>query len=327
METKQDKPVKSLKLFTERLIDYAGLFPPANLLLAQAFNNYIVYTQGHYNWMLSKFIITVKKLSELSGLMEEMNIKSKVPLSLISSGGENADKFLKNLKWDIEAIKEFLNKNSNSLSFDVFEIKIPQGLDLANKKDNLKVLINSVNNEIEQNFGKNIQTFYELTVDNNFDYELINTIDTISEFRRSGKNAGFKFRTGGMDPSVFPTSDKITAAMFTCLEFEVPMKFTAGLHHPVRHFNEVQDIEMHGFLNVFGAGILAYCCDLVEEEVVEILESQEAYDFEFDEEGFNWHDFSLSNEKITEARKKFMVSYGSCSFDEPIDDLKMMDLL
>lgn len=327
METIQDKPIKSLKLFTDKLIDYAGLFPPANLILSQALNNYLVYSQGQNKWMLSKFIITVKKLSELSELMSGMNIQDKIPFSLISSSGDNADKFLKNLKWDVEAILEFFKNKQTKSGFDVFEVRIPPGLDLANKKENLRDIIKSVSEELEQNFGNNIKIFYELMSDKNFDYELINTIDTISEFRRNGKQIGFKFRTGGNDQSLFPSSEKITSAMLACLEFEVPMKFTAGLHHPIRHYNEIHDLEMHGFLNVFGAGILAYSCDLIEEEIIDILDSQEAYDFEFNEDGFLWHDFTVSNDMITEARNKFMISYGSCSFDEPIDDLKMMDLL
>ena len=52
-------PVESLKLFLIKLIDYAGLFPPAKLELEPALKNYSKYIQCDNNWMMSQFIIPV----------------------------------------------------------------------------------------------------------------------------------------------------------------------------------------------------------------------------------------------------------------------------
>jgi hypothetical protein len=105
------------------------------------------------------------------------------------------------------------------------------------------------------------------------------------------------------------------------------MKCTAGLHHPVKHFNESVNTHMHGFLNVFGAGILAYASGLDESEIIEVLNDDDPDEFMFNENGFEWNEIEVTNEEIREARNKLMVSYGSCSFDEPVDDLKLLELI
>lgn len=77
---------KSLEALLKRLIDYAGLFPPASLPLDQAFKNFIEYTSGDYNWMLSNFIIPAKKLDELTQLIQGANTAG--PLRFSISGPE-----------------------------------------------------------------------------------------------------------------------------------------------------------------------------------------------------------------------------------------------
>ncbi len=83
---------------------------------------------------------------------------------------------------------------------------------------------------------------------------------------------------------------------------------------------------MHGFMNVFAAGILAYTSGLDESEIIEVLTDEDPYEFIFNENGFIWNDTEITNSEIISAREKFMLSYGSCSFNEPVDDLKTMEL-
>ena len=60
-----------------------------------------------------------------------------------------------------------------------------------------------------------------------------------------------------MTADAFPTSVQIAAALVASAKHHVPIKFTAGLHHPVRLFHDSVQTKMHGFLNVLGAGVLA----------------------------------------------------------------------
>jgi hypothetical protein len=85
---------------------------------------------------------------------------------------------------------------------------------------------------------------------------------------------------------------------------------------------------MHGFLNVWVAG-LAVCSkseNMDSAKVATLLEDEDATNFHFDDRGITWRDVTVPTEVIAAARCQ-MSSFGSCSFDEPRDDLRAMGLL
>ncbi len=311
-----------------RLIDYAGLFPPASLNLAQAFNNFVVYIQSENKWVLSRFIIPAKRLGELSDLMNEITITDIVlPFSILASGGNNSEEFKVNLAGDINNIIEFKKKHGNKITTDVFELRLPADIFENDSADEIQKLLDFTADSLRKEINTKFCIYYEASFAKDYNVSVINLAEAIAHHNKHGNLAGFKLRTGGTESSAFPSSEQIAFAIMTCCEFCVPMKFTAGLHHPVRHFNEELGAKMHGFINVFGAGILAYICDLDEDEIVEILNEEDPFAFRFDENGFSWEDFAASDAEIKKSREKFVISYGSCSFDEPIDDLKTLELL
>ena len=106
----------------------------------------------------------------------------------------------------------------------------------------------------------------------------------------------------------------------------VPIKFTAGLHHPVRLFHDSVQTKMHGFLNVLGAGVLALEHDWRQSEVIQMLDDEDAASLSFTEDFFAWRDWRISTEAIG-ARRELVTSFGSCSFDEPREDLRALKLL
>jgi hypothetical protein len=106
----------------------------------------------------------------------------------------------------------------------------------------------------------------------------------------------------------------------------VPIKFTAGLHHPVRLFHESVQTKMHGFLNVLGAGVLAAEHAWNEQQTAEMLDDESPGSFAFTDGFFSWRDWEIAIERISELRK-LVTSLGSCSFDEPREDLRALKLL
>ena len=143
---------------------------------------------------------------------------------------------------------------------------------------------------------------------------------------REGERCGFKLRCGGTQASAFPTTEQVAFTITTCRDFDVPLKFTAGLHHPIRHFDGELQAHMHGFINVFAASVLAHARQMNEEQVRVILEEKVAADFVFDDDGLRWKDWHATTAEINTARRK-VVSFGSCSFDEPRDDLRKLGWL
>jgi len=50
-------------------------------------------------------------------------------------------------------------------------------------------------------------------------------------------------------------------------------------------------------------------------------------DIEFSERAVAWQGIRVSREEILDARSRLAHSFGSCSFDEPWDDLVAMELV
>jgi hypothetical protein len=137
---------------------------------------------------------------------------------------------------------------------------------------------------------------------------------------------GYKLRTGGVTANAFPSSQQIARALVTAAKRRVPIKFTAGLHHPIRQFREEVKTKMHGFLNVLGAATLAAEHDWDEQQTSIMLDDENPASFSFDEESFSWREWQILTDRI-KLRRKLVTSFGSCSFDEPREDLRALNLL
>ena len=137
---------------------------------------------------------------------------------------------------------------------------------------------------------------------------------------------GYKLRTGGVKADAFPSSEQIARALVTPKTHELPIKFTAGLHHPSRQFRDEVKTKMHGFLNVLGAAVLAAEHQWDADQAVMTLEDEDPDSFSFTDDFFAWRDWRIDTERL-QYRRKFVRSFGSCSFDEPRDDLRVLGFL
>jgi hypothetical protein len=76
---------RSLKALLTGVVDYAGMFPPAQLALAPAIRNYARYRTEPEKWMLGRFICPAVKLGDLSPLVDEL-FASGPPLGVSLAG-------------------------------------------------------------------------------------------------------------------------------------------------------------------------------------------------------------------------------------------------
>ena len=154
------------------------------------------------------------------------------------------------------------------------------------------------------------------------------TIALLAEHNSSAEGCpfGYKLRTGGVTADAFPASPQIARALVTAANAHVPIKFTAGLHHPIRQFRDEVKTKMHGFLNVLGAALLATEDDWDEQQTSEMLEDENAGSFLFGDDSFTWREWKITTDQI-KARRKLVTSFGSCSFNEPREDLRALKLL
>jgi hypothetical protein len=302
----------SLRKLLARSIDYAGMFPPCALALAPALKNQAVYVRSADDWMLGSFVLPVAQFDAASGQAGQFDETHPLCISALGPKTENKSAFISALREMATAIRGFAGKHGERASVTQLEMLLPPDPDLA--------LLDEARRIVE---GLEAQTFWEAPAG-----AAAETIALLAEQNRRTEACavGYKLRTGGVTAEAFPDSTPIARALVAAAREKVPIKFTAGLHHPVRQFRNEVKTKMHGFLNVLGAGVLAAEHGWNEERTAEMLDDEEASSFLFKDEFFVWRDWKIGIDQL-EARRKFVTSFGSCSFDEPREDLRALKLL
>lgn len=306
----------SLRVLLTEIVDYAGLFPPAKMTLDEAIRNYAQYRQEDDAWMLGRFVIPAARLTDLEPYGEELfQTGPPFAFSVLGRGGATFPEFLANLRADLADIATFRERHGERVSVDVFETRLPA--DLADS-----LVPNSALNLL-----KTVQVFPAVGLRPFF--EAPGRPERLIEqlARLPGDEIGFKLRCGGLEASAFPASQQVALALRGCLAAGVPFKATAGLHHPLPRFDDSLQARMHGFLNLFLAGALAYFRGLSLEQIGVLLDDDRPGDFKFTHKEARWRNVRISTAEIATARRDFVVSFGSCSFEEPRQDLRALGWL
>lgn len=286
--------------------------------------------------MLSKFVVGTGLLSDLITLIDaEPESPSPFKITLVGAASNDLDSFKKGIDNTVSAIKNALASTGKKIRVSTLEIKVPLACLKEENSSDLQAAIEYTVQSMAKSETLPYQVFFEVP---GFEFDidnakvLIKGIHTHNEWLESNEKenycfSGFKIRCGGVEAFQFPPSDYMAEAITFSRENAVPLKFTAGLHHPVRHFNDSVQTKMHGFLNVFGASLLSYSKKLGEAELLDILNDENASNFSFDETEFSWKGQSVSFEELHMLRDLSVTSFGSCSFDEPVEDLQKLNLI
>jgi hypothetical protein len=290
------------------LIDYAGLFPPASLAMATSVANYDSHSRSEWSWILGHFVVPVARLAEFEEAFA--GLPALTPgtgfttwrLSVLLGADPVAD---------VACIREFNARLANSSSarravVESAEVKVAS-------PEEVKRLSGIIPAELA--------TYFEVP---------LSCGECIAAVAGCGRRA--KIRTGGETADKFPSPENVVEFVRLCAAANVAFKATAGLHHPLRsvhRFSYQPDSPsgvMHGFVNVFLAAAFLRA-GMETKLAVQLLEEQSADAFHLDADGVGWRQHRLSQPEIAAARLGFAVSFGSCSFTEPIDDLKSLRLL
>ncbi len=302
------------------LFDYAGLFPPASLDMAPTVRNYAAYRDAWQGELLSRLVIPVARLDEF-----EREAESLLPRDLGAATDDDADEGeLLVDPWRITA----LTKPAGDDGLDADLDRIARFNDEHSDPENGLAVVDAI--ELKGDSAASIERAVEaIPPDYQAFFEMPWSVPDIRGMVAAvaGEGLGAKVRTGGMSPDLFPPSEALARFIRACAMAEIPMKATAGLHHPIRHFNEGQKVTMHGFVNVIMASALALTQRADEATLTRVLEETDAKAFVFSDEAISWRDAKVSLDQLERTRERFFVSIGSCSIDEPTDDLKAMGLL
>src|SRR6266403_4882911 len=302
-------PASSLQALLATSIDYAGMFPPCRLQLESALRNQAEYVRSPDAWMLGPFVLPVEQFEATRQLLSQFDPAHPLRVAALGPKTENADAFLETLE-GVDAAIRSLSSNVDLVAMSHLEIFLPHDVDLALLKEARSIV-------------GDLPVFWEAPPDS-----AEQTAALLAEHNSDEDAAtfGYKLRTGGVTADAFPTSAQIASALVTPATHQLPIKFTAGLHHPIRQFREEVKTKMHGFLNVLGAAVLTAENQWTAHQTSIMLEDENADSFSFTDEFFAWREWKISVERL-QYRRKFVASFGSCSFDEPREDLHALGLL
>jgi hypothetical protein len=263
---------RSAEALFAHLIDYAGLFPPAALPMADAVRNYAAYRQGEYAWMLGRFVLSAAQIDEALNV----ELPASQPLAM------------------------------TDLSVLAAPNAFPEGADVVETK------------------AATAEAIAAIEAGDRTVYVEVSDLDLIDALAAAGLRA--KIRTGGVTTEAFPAATHVAAFIRRCAAKGVAFKATAGLHHPIRCVKPLTYAanaprgRMHGFVNVFLAAALPAHAE-------SILTEDDPHAFTFDDDAAAWRGHAVHTEDLLQLRREFAISFGSCSFEEPIADLKELGWL
>ena len=317
-------PPSSLRTLLDGAIDYAGLFPPAQLDMAAAVGRFAEHRAGPDCWLLGRFVVPVARLDELEGaaaplLAAEDEAMEKGKKGRARSGPAAGPWRLAALlgadvERDAVRVLQFNSRHATGQRVDVVI-------------DSAEVPARS-REEIERaaapfrDLGAHL--YVELPAGGADPRPLV---DAAFEC-----GARVKVRTGGVVADAFPSAAELARVIAACAAVGVPFKATAGLHHPLRgdyrltYAADAPSAPMFGFLNVFLAAALARE-GLPAPELEPLLEERDPAAIAFDDDGATWRAHRLATASLARARREALTAVGSCSFAEPVDELRAMGLL
>ncbi len=304
----------AIRVLLDSTLDYAGLFPPASLDMRSAIRTYSAALSSKDRWMLSRLIVPVSRFPEfvleadayLPRVGETGGVEPWVLSVLIASASD------RQIVADLERIEHFNSRMEDREFSQVY------GRALIDTVETKATTPTEIDRALEY-VPDEIFAYFEMPVESD-PRGMIAAMASL--------DAGAKIRTGGITAAAHPEPSQVARFLKACRMAEVPFKATAGLHHPLRHLAKDVGCKQFGFLNVFLAGVLLWEHeDMSETELESLLVEERAEAFDVSPTGIAWKDRGIRHDRIAVARERFAHSFGSCSFDEPLADLRTMKLL
>lgn len=282
------------------VVDYAGLFPPSGLGMVDAVEHFRRHRRSDERWMLGRFVVPASRLEEFGAVALRPEHAAETPWSLSTLLPANAD-------GELLRLERFLTRWDGAVRCRSLEIA---PMDAARVE------------ALAARLPEGVEAFFEVPREGRS--ELLEAVRSVG--------ARAKLRTGGVVAEAIPSTAEVAEFLRTCHELALPFKATAGLHHPLRgeraltYEGRAPRAVTHGFLNLGLAAALVHAHDLPAGAVAEVLEAGHG-ELSFDEEGASWGAYRLSPDDLHRSRDRFFQSFGSCSFSEPVHDLKELGLL
>jgi hypothetical protein len=298
-------PSASLHALLTGAIDYAGLFPPATLDMRDAVARYAEYRGTTEAWALGRFVLPLSRVDELAAAQRDVGARGQTWRLSVLLGEDSAA--------DAARIRAFNAAHAGAALIDSAEARLA-GPPSASRQA-IAALVDRI--------PPSIRLFIEVPAS-----------DDLALFLApiAAANACAKIRTGGVSGDAFPDATQVARFLMSCAEHDVRFKATAGLHHPWRgrypmtYEQAAPTAVMFGFLNLFVAAALARR-GAPADDIVAVLQAERGSEFRFGDDEVRWRETRVTRQELLESHATFALSFGSCSFEEPVYDLRRLALL
>jgi hypothetical protein len=321
----------SAQALFEGLLDYAGLYPPATLAANDALAHYVAYRSQPYGWLLSRFVLGASHLSEI-GELSQYGFSKDAPLAIALVSREAMADIARLIA------SPLLRDGCGVLSS--VEVVVDPSRSIREQCREVQQLLTALQRFLS--LSESPALFFEVPYGEAWDVSFSALLEVLQELRREPSHGeeksiiGFKLRCGGASPSATPPPSLVSLVLSCCANLGVPVKFTAGLHQPFRHQVPAVDggLEQvaHGYFNLLFAALVAAhdreegnrgersSRSVTAEELSSLISEVRSQHPQFTEQGLEWQGHFLSTETISRLRATQVISFGTCSFVEPLEE-------
>lgn len=302
--TDRGRTISLIRTLLATAVDHAGLFPPTGLNMASAVAAFRDYRGGAHAWMLGSFVVPAGRLRELAEAVEDLGEPGADPwpLSVVVASPEEG----------AEAMELVRRRLAHALRIAALEVRPVAAQAIRDKHEHLS-----------GRAFEGVHIYYEVPLDERRN-ERLDAIVAVG--------AHAKVRTGGVTPEAFPSREELVELVRGCATRGIGFKATAGLHHafagsyPLTYEAGSACGSMHGFLSLALTAALVRVRGVDRAEAVASLAGGPE-DLQVLDHALVWRGHRLSEPEITELRRDFFRSFGSCSFEEPVEELSGAGLL
>ncbi|MEO5877449.1 MAG: hypothetical protein ABIS86_23605 [Streptosporangiaceae bacterium] len=128
--------------------------------------------------------------------------------------------------------------------------------------------------------------------------------------RNKGPMRGVKVRCGGLSADLFPSPTELAEFIMACAAENVPFKATAGLHHALPYTDPATGFAHFGYLGLVAAVTRAFDGAGVAQVAGALTET----------------DPGRLTDGLSDRSRELLVSYGSCSTEDPVGDAVALGL-
>jgi hypothetical protein len=294
------------RILLEGIVDYAGLYPPASVTMQQAVRNYAHYRAGGTGWMLGRFVCAANALEEFSVCADPLLPRDAgaIPWRLSVVGGAD-------VVADVAAIAAFNARHRVCFEecgalVDAYEARVQTVADVQ---------------RLNEHVPREMQLYCEVVP---------SSVDALFPAIAAAERR-VKLRAGGVQPEAFPADSAVMAFLHACVVHGVVGKATAGLHHPLcgayrlTYQPDAPTGPMFGYLNVFLAAALLAQGESVDTATA-LLRETDRTAVRIDPTAVTWQHGArvvrLERAVLQRTREQVLVSFGSCSFTEPVEEIR-----